>query len=191
MTIRFRGAPSGPLYTVQQQPFVSVDFDPQAEGVVAWQEGRVWYNSDQHSFSIYDDIPGTSLEVGQEVRVRVYNHDVVSIPDGAAVYFSGAQGNRPKINLAIATAEESSRCVGLATHTIPQHTEGWVTAFGAVHDYDTHGFSADGVPLFLSDTVAGALTDVAPVAPSYIVRVGLALNTTVHGIVFVNPYKQF
>lgn len=127
-----------------------------------------------------------SLSHGLEMYVRVVNKTGATVTDGTTVYVDGAQGNRPTIQKAKADSLTTTRVIGVATQDIANNAEGFVTVFGNVHGYDTSGFTA-GDPLYVSATTAGALTNVAPSSPNYVVFVGRALNSTVNGLVHVNP----
>ena len=51
-------------------------------GEPAWNEGRIYYDTTTHSLTIFDDISESSLQVGQETRVRVYNGNGAILTDG-------------------------------------------------------------------------------------------------------------
>ncbi len=132
----------------------------------------------------------STLQVGQENWIRCVNKSGATIADGKAVYLSGAQGNRPTIELAIANTNMSSRVIGLATETISDNEEGMVTVMGIVNGVDTRAYS-DGAVLYLSPTVSGDLTTTIPDDPNYVIRIGQAMNTTVKGSIFVHPDVGF
>lgn len=133
---------------------------------------------------------GVVLQNGLEMYVRVVNKTGVQLNDGQVVYISGAQGNRPTATLAIATSELASYVIGVCTENIANNQEGFVTVFGTVNGYNTSSFT-DGAKLYLSATVAGELTTTRPVAPNHGVIVGIALNSTNNGAIFVNPNSGF
>jgi hypothetical protein len=83
----------------------------------------------------------------------------------------------------------TSEVIGVATHDIEASTFGYVTAFGLVNDFDTSAFTA-GDPVYLSSTVAGALTSTVPTAPNYDVLVGYIVRSDVSAgklLVNLNP----
>ncbi len=129
---------------------------------------------------------GVVLQNGLEMYVRVANKTGVKITDGSVVYINGAQGSKPTIALALADSALTSYVIGVATQDISNNQEGFVTVFGTVHNFDT-SLMTDGAKLYLSPTVAGTLTETKPVAPHHTVIVGVALNSTQVGAIFINP----
>lgn len=129
---------------------------------------------------------GVLLQNGLELYVRVVNKTGSTITDGKAVYISGAQGNRPKATLAIATTSAASHVIGVATEDILNNQEGFVTVFGTVNGFNTSGYT-DGADMFLSASTAGNLTATEPSFPNHKVIVATALNSTNNGAIFVHP----
>jgi hypothetical protein len=129
---------------------------------------------------------GVILQNGLEMYVRGVNKTGSPLVDGEVVYISTAQGNRPVFARAIATSEAASYVIGVITHTIANNGEGFCTVFGTVNNINTSTY-IDGAKLYISATVAGQLTNTRPVAPNHCVIVGLSLNSTVNGSIFVNP----
>ena len=139
-----------------------------------------------------------TLQVGQEQVVRVVNKTGADIIGSSysAVYISGAQGHRLKVNLASATTETlSSRTVGVATETIANNGEGFITTNGLVRDINTTGSLqgetwVDGSVLYLSPTVLGGLTIVEPTAPDHRVVMGVVVSAhATAGSIFVKIYN--
>lgn len=129
-----------------------------------------------------------TLQVGEEMLVRVVNKSGTALTDGQVVYLSGAQGNRVKVDLAIANGSASiSRTVlGIVTEAIPNNQEGFVTLGGLVRDLNTSAY-VDGDILYLSSTVAGGITNVRPTAPIHVVIVGYCVNANPSvGSIFVS-----
>jgi len=143
-----------------------------------YSEGTIFYNSTDKCLSVYDDIPNTSIEVGQEMVVRARNNTGSTINNGQVVYISGALGQNPTIALAKADAEATSLTIGVATHSIANNTIGKITTGGIVKDLNLSAFS-DGDALFLSQTTAGSLTNVAPSSPNFVVPVGIVAHSHV------------
>ena len=135
-------------------------------------EGRLFYDSTEKSLTYYNDEADVAVHVGQENVIRVRNVTGVAIAKGAAVYINGAQGaNLPTIALAQANALLTSRCIGLASHSIEHNSNGYVTSVGVVTGLDTSSFAA-GNPLYLSPSVAGGLTTTRPTT-DWVVPVGV------------------
>ena len=123
-----------------------------------------------------------TLQVGQEQVARVVNKTVPNIDLLEANYqvvkIVGATGQRLSIALAQANNDlNSADTIGVVTETILKNQEGFITTFGQVKKINTTGSLqgetwVDGDILFLSPTVAGQLTNIAPVAPQHRVIVG-------------------
>jgi hypothetical protein len=102
-------------------------------------EGRVWWNSDDHTLNIQSDIPGTTNQVGQENWLRAFNNTGSIIAEGSVVYINGANTARPTIALAIASASlTSDRVIGVATSNIGINSLGVITTFGLVRGLTTN-----------------------------------------------------
>jgi hypothetical protein len=133
-----------------------------------------WNNSDG-TMDIRLKGGNVTLQVGEETVVRVVNksgvdlleanYQVVRVRNEAE---GGAQGQRLAVVLARAnTKVNHTGLLGIVTETINSNQEGFVTNFGIVRDIDTTGDLQgetwlDGDVLWLSDTTAGALTNVEP-----------------------------
>jgi len=158
--------------------FDSLDMTPLGDGSQpAYQEGVVFYDSENHTLSLYNDEADVTLQLGQEEFLRVRNNTGATIQNGTAVLINGAHGNSaPTVSGAIATSEASSQVVGLATHSIEDNSFGYVTTYGIVRDVDTSAFSA-GDEIFLSATQIGSGVAVAPVIPNYKISLGHVINS--------------
>lgn len=116
-----------------------------------------------------------TLQIGQEEVVRVVNktggnlleanYQCVRVRTQAE---GGAQGQRLAVKLAQAnTKANHTGILGLVTETINNNQEGFITTFGNVNNIDTTGDLQgenwlDGDVIWLSETVAGGLTNVEP-----------------------------
>jgi hypothetical protein len=126
-----------------------------------------------------------TMQIGQEMYIRARNNTGVQINDGQVVYINDAQGNNPTIALANADSVTTSEVVGIATENILHNGTGFVTTFGIVNGINTSGYN-DGDILYLSAT-NGTITNVIPSPPHNVVKVGIALNSTNNGKIFVHP----
>ena len=160
--------------------FDSLDMTPLGNGSQpVYQEGVVFYDSENHTLSLYNDEADVTLQLGQEEFLRVRNNTGATIPNGAAVLINGAHGNAaPTISGAIANLESSSQVVGLATHDIQDSSFGYVTTYGIVRNVDTSHCSA-GDEIFLSATQIGSGVNVSPTIPNYKVTIGHVIRS--HG----------
>lgn len=134
-----------------------------------------------------DATNSVTMAIGAEVYMRAVNKTASQINDGQVVYVSGAQGNRPKIDLAKADTVGTSHVIGVATQNIAINAEGFVTLIGEVNGYDTSSFT-EGDSLYLSASTAGALTKTAPTSPNNVVVVATALNSTNNGKISVHVH---
>jgi hypothetical protein len=126
-----------------------------------------------------------TLQIGQEEHVRARNNTGVQINDGQIVYINSAQGNNPTIALANADSVNTSEVIGVATENIADNGTGFVTTYGVVNGVNTASFTS-GDALYLSAT-NGTITNVIPSPPHNVVRIGVALNSTNNGKIFVKP----
>ena len=160
--------------------FDSLDMTPLAEAdYPSHQEGVLFYDSDNHTISLYNDEADVTLQLGQEEFLRVRNNTGATITNGTAVLITGSHGNAaPTISGAIATSESASQVVGLATHDIEDSSFGYVTTYGIVRNVDTSHCS-DGDEIFLSATQIGSGVNVSPTIPNYKVTIGHVIRS--HG----------
>ena len=153
--------------------FTAIDFDPTT--APAYQEGRLFYDSDNFTLTLYNDESEVSLQVGQEQYLRVRNNTTASISNGSVVKIEGSQGTHPTISLASANSEDNAQVIGLATHTIGQGSFGYVTTYGVVNGLDTAGFAV-GDEIHLS-TASGEFTTSLINSPNYRVTVGHVITS--------------
>jgi hypothetical protein len=182
------GSPSYKLEVVGSAKVETLQLDTTFDNGTA--EGRLQWNSEDGTLEC--GLPGgnVNLQIGQEVLFLATNKSGVTIPNGAAVYIDGAQGNRPTIALARADSALTSAVSGVATEEILNNANGYVTSFGLVRDVDTDGCTAGSV-LYLSPTTAGEFTTTRPTAPDIKVFIGYCIFENVStGIIAVNPTFQ-
>lgn len=152
-------------------------------------QGQLYWDATDKTLAVdLDTANDVTLQVGQEFHVRAVNKTGSTITDGQVVYIDDAQGNRPTIALAIANDITKCRVIGVATQDIADNAEGYVTTFGKVHGFNTTGMT-DGATLYLSASVAGALTETVPTSPNFVVTVATALNSTNNGSIFVHAHS--
>lgn len=154
-----------------QQGLDFLTFDTTPENAIT-QVGAVSWNADEGTLDIQQP-GGVTLQVGQETQIHVVNKSGTSIPNGAVVYLTGAQGNRPTVALAEADVLDHSHAIAVATQTLDNNAEGFVTLLGLVRELNTSAF-AEGAALYLSDT-PGGLTATAPT--SRVVRIGFVVRS--------------
>jgi hypothetical protein len=152
--------------------YIDFDTDPT---IPAHAEGRFFWDNANNAPAYHTDISGVTNQIGQELYIKVRNNSGGTINNGEVCYLSGAVGQLPTIAKAKADAVGTSHVIAVATHDLDNNTNGYVTTFGLVRDFDTSSFS-DGDTLYLSATTAGALTNTAPAAPNYVVHLGSVTN---------------
>lgn len=138
----------------------------------AYQEGLLFYDSADDSLSYYTEEPDVTVNIGRESLIKVRNVSGVTIANGKAVYMSGANGNRPTIDLARSDSRTTLNLVALTTHSIENNTNGYVTILGQVNDLDTSAFTA-GDTVYVDPTTAGELTNVKPSRPNFVYDIGV------------------
>jgi hypothetical protein len=143
-----------------------------SEGLLSWED-------DYKALRMHTEVTDFDVILGQQEVVRVNNQTGVTINKGQVVYVNGAQGQRPTIALADADIEaQADSTIGIVAHDINDSSNGYLVSAGLVRDLDTSTFTT-GDKLYLSQT-AGAITNVAPVAPAHAVTLGYAtvINAT-------------
>lgn len=155
---------------------------------------------------VWNDLAGTldlklkggavTLQIGQETVARIVNKTATNITlleaNYQAVRVTGAQGQRPKVDLAQANNDlNSTTTIGLVTENILNNQEGFITTSGQVQEINTTGSLqgetwADGDILYLSGTVAGRITNIKPIAPIHTVIIGFVEYAhAINGKIFV------
>jgi hypothetical protein len=137
-----------------------------------------------------------TLQIGQETVIRVVNKTATNITllesNYQMVRITGAQGQRTKVDLALADNDvNSGTTIGMVTETILNNQEGFINTSGIVRGINTTGSLqgetwADGDVIYLSGTVAGRVTNIKPVAPIHIITVGYVIYAHgINGTIFV------
>jgi hypothetical protein len=104
---------------------------------------------------------------------QVRNTTGATLTKGTVVYISGATGQISTVSKAIATGDATSaQTLGMITANLANNTNGYVTVFGLLTNMDTSAYT-DGAQLYLSGTVAGAVTATKPSAPIHLVYVAV------------------
>lgn len=153
--------------------FDSIDFNPTAG--LPYKEGRLFYDSDNFTLSLYNEESDVSLQIGQETYLRVRNNTIDTISNGATVRIESSQGTYPTVELASANSESNSQVIGLATQDIAPSSFGYVTTYGIVRGINTTGYSAgDEIRLSVN---SGEFTSGDIVSPNYRVSVGHVIRS--------------
>lgn len=162
--------------------YIDIDTAATPAGAV----GRLKWNDTDGTLDIGLKGGNVTLQVGQEENVRMLNNTGSAWTDLQVVRVTGAQGNRITGALALATSDATSAStLGVVTEPIANNQQGFVTTSGLVREVDTSAF-AEGAVLYLSPTVAGAITTTRPTAPNHTVILGWCIRShAVNGSIFV------
>jgi hypothetical protein len=141
-------------------------------GTPSHSEGLFYWDSVNKTIAMYNDESAVTLQIGQEMWVRVKNNTAGVLGNGKVCYLSGIDGSDLTAALAKAdSASTSLSTLGLATHNIGIGSYGYITTSGLVRDINTDSWSP-GDLLFLSATSAGDMQTTFPPSPAYQVRLG-------------------
>lgn len=140
--------------------------------------GKLYYDELWRTLSL-ESGRDVTLQIGQEEWRRVYNNTGSTILNGKAVYTSGVwNGSLPyvaTVGLAIANDAAKWQVLGIATQDIADGYYGFISVRGHINGVNTDAWTAGDV-LYLSDTVAGDLSNTVPTSGNYKVRVGRVIR---------------
>jgi hypothetical protein len=115
---------------------------------------------------------GLKNKVGQQLVVKARNTSGSLIAKGSVVKVVGVAGGFIGINLAKAdSVANSETAFGIVAEDIANSSNGFVAINGIINGLNTNAFT-EGDILYLSPTSAGAITNVKPASPNYIVVIG-------------------
>jgi hypothetical protein len=189
LPVLFQGGAANPLILGSE----GIQFDTIGSPTTT-PEGRVWWDLTDHTLAIKPDIASSTMQVGQEMWVRVRNPTGATISDGQVVYINGSTGSRPRIALAQANSDSvADKVIGVSTADIANNSDGFVTSFGLVRGLNTSvdcdGVSlSDGDTLYLCATQAGRWVKTKPTFPNVAVKIGHVIYAhNSNGIILVSP----
>lgn len=167
----------------------SIQFNT-AANITTNAPGRLWWNAADDTLNLNQE-NGTTQQIGQESYAYVRNRTGNIIPNGSAVRFAGAEQNgQARLLVAPFIANGTIPTLyglGVATEDIANGADGLVTVWGKVRDIDTSAFDVGDV-LYVSPTVAGALTRTRPTAPNNVIPMAAVLKKdAVSGEIQVRP----
>lgn len=161
---------------------VSTTYAPQATAPTH-TEGQTFYDSVKKTQVIQGQFNDAVIRPGHTMHVHVINNSGAVIAKGSAVRHNGVDvSGKVQIEKAIATSFTNARVFGVTQHDIGIGADGAIMTFGEIDSVDTSGVTA-GVPLYLSDTVAGTWT---ATAPTIVTQIGGALTSSATGTLFVS-----
>lgn len=160
--------------------------------------GEPGFATDTNIFKIGDgskewsDLPA----INDNLITVVRNDTGSTINKMSVVYISGAQGDTPRITLALAGNEgSSSKTYGLVVNDITTGNKGTVIVNGTLRNLNTNSqFSSvsEGTALWLSPTVSGGMTTTKPYAPDHSVFIGTLIRKhSQQGIINVNVQNGY
>ena len=155
---------------------VYVDLDTTATSPVA-AKARMWYNSEDDTLNLGHD-NGVVQQIGQEFFMPpCKNNSGVTIPNGAFVMATGAQGDKITIAKAVTNGTVAPEyMIGVATRDITSDDEfGHIITNGIVRDVNTSTWIV-GTILYPDPTTAGAFTSTKPTAPSIKTPIAIVLR---------------
>jgi hypothetical protein len=130
-------------------------------------------DTEKMSLATYDSDGDGVVDSAEAIEIYVRNVTGTTITKGQVVYINGAVGQVATIALAKADAEiTSSKTIGVVSTDIANNANGYAIRHGRLQNFNTSAF-VDGDALWLSGTVAGALTVTKPTAPIHIVFMGI------------------
>ena len=119
----------------------------------------------------------TTIDQALTVVREVYNSTGATLTKGTVVYINGGQGNLPTVTKALAVGDiTSAQTFGVVQSDITNQNNGFVVVSGGINSLDTQAYSV-GAALYLSPTVAGAITTTKPYAPEHIVYIGVVVRS--------------
>lgn len=173
---------------------ITLSPNPEASLISGHTKGRMFYDDAYQTISVNIGNDAT-LQLGQEAIRYVYNATGSIIPNGSLVYTNGVHTSggvdTVTVDLAIATGITESAVIGIATESIPVNGYGFITTTGNINGLDTvngqYTSISVGDVLYLSATVAGGVTNVAPTTPNINVFLGRLLTKDASdGKLFIN-----
>lgn len=146
------------------------------------------FSVDENGFSALETISadGTVLRLGEDTYRIARNTSGSTITKGQVVYFSGSTGQAPNVGLARANSITTMPCVAMAIASVANNAFGRFLVIGRVEGLDTSAF-LEGDQVYVSSTVAGALTATRPVHPNFPQPIGTVENAhATQGIILLN-----
>ncbi len=167
----------------------SVRFDTSPSDI-SYQPGRLYWDDINKTIAIQTGIGDNTLQINQEIIVRVGNESGSDFIQPQIVRISGENGTLalPLTSLAIASSINSSDILGVLTTDLTSGVGniGFATVLGQVNNVDTSGFNLNDT-LYLSATIPGGLTNIKPVSPNFVRPIGKVSRVhSTEGVILVN-----
>jgi len=153
----------------------------------SYAEGRVWFDSANHTLAQFNDVTNNTVHLGEEIQLKVINNTGSTINIGQPVYITGTTSGQtyPNVALAIANTLATSNVIGLANQAIPSGTAGYVTTIGLIQGINTGSYTV-GDTLYLSPYSAGFYQNTIP-PTGYAIKLGtVAYVNSSAGAIYIN-----
>lgn len=151
----------------------------------SYLEGRTFYDNSKNTLAYYNDESDTTINLGQEVVVKVHNNNGSTIINGDAVRYGGSIiGGVPTVVRSLADTVANAQVAGVATHNILVGQTGYITVLGEISGLNTSSFN-EGDFLQVSGTTPGLLTNVEQEIVSLVAVVNVQDIT--NGSIIVKP----
>lgn len=139
----------------------SVVFNPSSPSPAA-KEGQISYDSVSKTHTSNNDILDTTLNLGDEQRIRIINKSGSDIADGKPLRQTGVDvaTGLPTVDLAQADTIDNALVLCISTHIILDGDEGMGVTSGGVRELNTSLLSP-GI-IFLDDVSPGEFVNTAP-----------------------------
>lgn len=151
-----------------------------------FQTGRLYYDVNTFDLQYNTIVNGVSMNLGQQLVVKVKNDINTTINKGKLVRIKGGLGINPTITTASwENDSNSANTLGMMMNTVGHNDFGYVILNGVLSGVSTTGFTA-GQTLFLSSS--GDYTNVMPTAPRHTVRLGevVTVGNSNTGVIFIS-----
>ncbi len=164
---------SGSLVSIDSITYPDyIVFDTSPETSSASTGTIFWDSGDSVLKTILNE--NVELGIGQESVALVKNATGSTISKGKVVYISGAQGQRPTVQLASSSSEAtSSKTFGFVAEELLDEAEGFVVTDGILRGLNTVGLTEGGA-LWLSSS--GNYTQTMPTQPNHGVFLGYVVR---------------
>jgi len=126
-------------------------------------EGMLSYDSESHTHTSDNDIDDTTLNIGDEQRIRIINLSGVDIENGKPLRQTGVDATTglPTVDLAQANTISNANVLCFSTHAITNGSQGVGVTEGLVNKVNTTSVSSG--TIYLSDSTPGEYTNTPPV----------------------------
>jgi hypothetical protein len=171
------------LYGEPKTVFPYIDF---AIGPYPDAERRLKWNDTDGTLDIGLKGGNVTLQLGLEQFIIAKEHDNLGLTLGKVYYFYDSNGSNKTVKTAIATqANQADRILGIAAENTSGGAKGFIITAGLIRDINTNSLT-EGAPVYLSDTVAGNMTDTRPLAPNHAIQIGYCIRKSASvGAIFV------